>query len=344
MKRLVSYIGAGFSGSVSSSVESIPLDSGISNRFAVIDEGMAVLNRDTLRYVDAAGKTGMELQLGYKRPAIASSGSLFLCYDRGACSLCVANSYEQQFSKTMSSPIISASMAENGAFCVVTDENGYRAAVTVFDKKQNAVYLWQTSEYFVSEAALSPSGEKMAAAVYSGDGVSVVSKVIVFGTSKKEPLCEIKETGGAILALRFISENRISVITETATLVYDINNGPVNTVTYPKGTLCAYAFPENRAALLAFVPSDVSRTIKLSSLDTNGREKDKETINGEIQGISSNGRFCALLTTDKAYILNRDLKAVGKPFEAKGAKEIYMRKDGAAYLVYNSRIELSLPD
>ena len=83
----------------------------------MIGGGLAVLNRDTLKYLNVAGSEDMEVQLGYSvNPQFLPPAKLLLCYDRGSNSLCVANTYKVIFNKAMSSPIISASMGQNGAF------------------------------------------------------------------------------------------------------------------------------------------------------------------------------------------------------------------------------------
>ena len=342
LERMASYLNLGMSNAGDLS-GAMPLDSGISNRFAVIGSGIAVLNRDTLKYLNAAGGEDMEVQLGYSNPAVSASGNLLLCYDRGSNSLCVANTYKVFFEKKMSSPIISAFMGKSGAFCVVTDENDYRAAVTVFDSKQKEIYLWQTSEYFVSSATLSPSGKKMAAAVFSGRGINVTSKVIVYDTAKKDPVCTLSLNEASVLAIHFISEDRITVITNMKTSVYDLSGKLINSVSYDNGSLSGFAFLDDKAALLAFDSGSVDQAIRLSMLDKNGREAEKTTLQGEILSISSAGRNVAVLVTDRAYYLNRELEAVRDPEEARGAKEIYMREDGAAFLIYNNRAALSLP-
>ncbi len=341
LKRITSYLNLGASGD--GALDAMELDSGILNRYAVVGGGIAVLNRDTVKYINAAGKTDMEIQLGYTKPAISSSDALILCYDRGSGSLCVANTFEVFFKKTMDSPIIAASMGKNGAFCVVTDENGYRAAVTVFDSHQKEVYLWQTSEYFVSAASVSTSGKKMAAAVFSGEGIDINSKIIVFDTTKETPVCEFPQDGESILAVRFLSDSRIVVITNTKASVYDIPDGLVNSVSYDEGTLSGFVFPDDRGALLALDSGEVNQSIRLLLLDKNGKTSADRVIGGEMQSISAKGRCYAVLTTDKAYYFDRDLGDLKAPETARGAKEIYMRDDGGAFLIFNNRIELSPP-
>ena len=342
LKRITSYLNLGALSPVSSAAI-LPLDSGISNRYAVIGGGLAVLNHDTLKYLNVAGSEDMEVQLGYGKPAISSSNKLLLSYDRGSNSLCVANTYKVIMSKAMSSPIINASMGQNGAFSVVTDESGFRAAITVFDNKQKETFLWQTSEYFISSSALSPIGKRMAAAVFSGNGINIVSKVIVFDTAQEETLCEFTQNGESILAIHFISENLITVVTDTKTAVYDLEKGLLNFVSYDKGSLSGFTFPDDRGALLALDSGTVDESIRLNILDKSGKKAAETVLQGEIQSISSSGRYSAVLVTDKAYYLNRELNALRSPETARGAKEIYLRDDGAAFLIFNNRAQLSLP-
>ncbi|MCX7615082.1 MAG: DUF5711 family protein [Clostridiales bacterium] len=341
LKRFTTYLNLGASKPVSLE-GSMPLDSGISNCYSVIGGGLAVLNRDTLKYLNVAGSEDMEVQLDFSKPAISSSDKLLLCYDRGSNSICVSNTYKVIFQKSLTSSIINAAMGKNGAFSVVTDENGFRSAVTVFDNKQQEIYLWKTSEYFISSTAMSPSGKKMAAAVFYGDGINVVSKVIIFDMSKDKPIGEFPLDNESILAIHFVSDNHISVITDAKAAVYDLQKGLLNSFVYGHGALSGFAFPDDRGALLVLDSGTAKKAIHLTMLDKNGKKCAENVLQGEIQGISSLGRYVGILSTDKAFYLNRDLKEIREPEEALGAKEIYMRDDGSAFLIYNNRAELSM--
>ena len=338
--RIASYINPAAPKAGVLSGDPIPLDTGILNRYALIGGDIAVLNRDTLKFLNAAGGTDMETQLGYGNPAISVSGKLILCYDRGASSICAANAYKIVFKKTLSSPIITASMGDNGDFCVVTDENGYRAAVTVYNNKQKDIFLWQTSEYYIQAAAMSPSGKKMAVLVFSGSGINIISKVIIFDMTKDREVCEFQQSGESILAVHFISDTRFAAVADTKTSVYDLGSGLVNYLPYEKGSLTGFAFPGDRAALLAFGSASADQTIRLVMLDKNGKKSADAALLGELQDISASGKYLSVLTTDKVYFFNRELSKVRNPVNAGGAKEVYIRDDSTAFLIYNNRAEI----
>ena len=68
-----------------------------------------------------------------------------LIYDRDGKSFCVANSYAEYLRGSLSSPILTASMNRAGAFALVTDEEGCRSAVTVYDSRQRLQCKWLTA-------------------------------------------------------------------------------------------------------------------------------------------------------------------------------------------------------
>lgn len=336
LKRVVSYLRA-FSLTEAEAVNELPLDSSMQNCYASLGSGLAVLNRDTLTYLNVAGGIDMEVQLGYARPAICAGDKLILTYDRGSTSLAVSNAYEVLKKIRLESPIITAFMNANGAFAVCTDENGYRAAVTVYDERQSGIYLWQTSEYFVSGVSLSDSGTKMAAAAFSGSGIDYTSKVILFSTTEKEPLCEIAFSEQTILGLHFLSERRILVVTDLQAAVYDIDGSLVGNYALASGSLKGFSFVDSGVCLAL----DAGRSgLRLVALSDNGEPISDTTIEGELQSISSKGDCTAVLTSEAACLYDKKLRPLTEVRETRGGSDILMRSDGAAFIVYSDHAEL----
>ena len=66
---------------------------------------------------------------------------------------------------------------------LVTDEQGYRTAVAVYDTSGKEVFKYQSSEYYIVSADLSPDGKTLAALAFRQDGVALNSHVLFYDVS-----------------------------------------------------------------------------------------------------------------------------------------------------------------
>ena len=148
LRQLFSYFSSARQAS-SGDFAGYTFEAGTESVYDDFGNGLAVLNSDSLSFINEQGAEELSVQLQYATPALSVSGDNLLAYDRGGRGLCLTNRYTAMWQTELESDIISASVNNNGAFSVVTDEQGYRAAVTVYDNRQREQFKWNTSEYYI---------------------------------------------------------------------------------------------------------------------------------------------------------------------------------------------------
>jgi WD40 repeat protein len=86
-----------------------------------------------------------------------------LIYDRGGKGFAMVNSYSVLHRDTLDSPIVSASVNPEGTYAIVTNQTGYRSALTVWDKKNRQIFQWKTAQHYLLLSSVSPDGKRAAA-------------------------------------------------------------------------------------------------------------------------------------------------------------------------------------
>ncbi len=338
IRRMLSYLHT-VSMNRDDPVTRFSLDSSMQNQYTSIGGGLAVINRDTLSYINMAGVKDMEVQLGYARPAVTSGNELILAYDRGAQAYSVSTTFKTLVQDQLSSPIITAYMNPGGDFAICTDERGYRAAITVYDDRQKPSFQWQTSEYFINEVTLSDNGRHVAAAAFNGTGIAFNSHAVVFATNEKEPLCDITFPEQSILGISFLGEKRICIVTELQTAFYSLDGSLIASYPYASNTLKGFSLSGGSV----FLAIDTGRSddgLRLVSLNENAEEISHVVLEGELQSIDNDSDRVAVLTSRYAALFARDLKPVIEPREIRGASRILLGNNSSAFVIYADHADL----
>lgn len=339
MRRFLSYMRVGISagGAPFTEAEIAPRSA---SGYCAFRGGLAVLDGDMLRFLNAAGREDFTVQLKYSDPECVSNGKLLLTYSRGGKELCITNSYAKVFETTMNGDIISASMTEGGAFAVVTGQEGFRSAVTVFDRGQDEIFRVRTVDYYISRAALSPDEKHLAAAAYTGGEGEFRSSVLLYATDREEKPLAVSFGQSYIYDLRFLSSGGLCVLTENEIRVVGLSGETVYENNFESGDLAAYAFSDGGYAALVVRDGSGSGKHRLKVALENKMLEQTAVIEGEILGISAAGKTIAVVADDRLYVFSSSLDALREPEAYDGIYDALAREDGSLIILCGSKAEV----
>ena len=164
----------------------IAYENGSFSDAALFESGLAYADSDSLFLAKPGGLVTLRQTLGYTAPVVEACDDYVLAFDCGGTKAVLANSVSAAAELELTSPIITGSIAENGHFALVTDEQGYRTAAAVYDTSGKEVFKYQSSEYYIVSAALSPDGKTLAALAFRQDGVMLDSHLLLYTVSSGE--------------------------------------------------------------------------------------------------------------------------------------------------------------
>ena len=296
--------------------------------------GLVVVEQDMLYVAMPGGITQLQTQLSYSDPVIDTCDKYILAYDRGGTSLTLANTLTTIQDFQFESPILSASIGDAGNFAVITDESGYKSAVTVFNASQKQVFKWSSSEYYIMSAALSPNGRYMSVLCIAQDGVDLVSHIISFDLTQDTPLAETPLTNQLAIDLEFLSDRLVCVICDKATYLTDLSGDVLDTLPYSSASLLGYDVSHGRLALALSSYSRESRS-NIYLFDGDNRRLDSSiALQGELAGLSVNEQYIAVLTSDGVTLYDDALIPRYQYSGVSNAKNMLLREDDSLCLVY----------
>ena len=122
--------------------------------------GFTTVGKSSLTVYSATGYTTGEFYHQYSSPKIKSSSKYFILYDHGGTEFSIYNSFSRLYTETLSSPIVSAEICDNGDFIVVTSDGDYKSIVYYYDNNFRCVGVYYYVDY-VTAVSLSEDGKHM---------------------------------------------------------------------------------------------------------------------------------------------------------------------------------------
>ncbi len=172
----------------------------------------ALLGDSSLMLYKSNGKLLFERQHGFTNPAVATSTSRILLYDRGNSGVRIENRAKTILSLEAKGDIITANIAYNGAFAVATKGGNYVADVTVYDSDGLEQYTWHSATRHVTGVALSDNGRFLAVTTLHVEGGEAISGLLMFDTHENVTLSEQAYKGELALSVEFKDDVAVAVL------------------------------------------------------------------------------------------------------------------------------------
>ena len=339
LQRMYSYLKA--AGSISDPFTEYRFEAGLDTIYAPFRSGLAVSSGDTYSFISGLGDSSFSLQLRYNHPALCTSDKYVLTYDRGGTGVSVTNSYAEYLRTEVGSPILTASMNREGAFALVTDEEGYRSGVSVYSEKQELLCQWLTTEYYVLFASISPESDCFAVAGLGqgSEELSLSTKVFYFRIGDTEPSWEID-----------LGQRQIYAMThdKSGGLVILCDDGADRWMEGKRTAHVPFSLPvrlfslrESGEVLVAFDTADRSNRLTDILVLGDGLE---QLWTGNFRGVpralDCAGGTAGLLMNDRLEVIHYDSEvALSHRVEHSGARDLVINAEGEPILVYSDRAE-----
>lgn len=184
--------------------QSFPVSMSGSNTLNCEERGSLfyTLSDTSLESYNNGGKNIIKSQHGLSNPVLRASATRALLFDQGGVSFKIYGPKELIFDETTENSIISVNIARCGAYAIATRAKDYASTVTVYSKKGEKVYQWNSSVEIVSDVALSPDGKKLAVAVFGSNNGEYISKVYVLTFDSATPVHTSEYSGEFIYSLQ----------------------------------------------------------------------------------------------------------------------------------------------
>ena len=342
LSRLYAYAKA--AGTMTDPFTHYDFEAGLNTVYEPFGSGLAVASGDTYSFISGLGDSSYSIQLRYNDPAIRVSEDYVLLYDRNGTGFCVANGYAEYLNENTDSPILTASMNQNGDFALVTDQTGYRSAVTVYDSRQRLLCQWLTYQYYVMTASVSPDGEHFAALCLGQDGMELATRVLYFDIGKEEPVWTVDLGEKQVYSMTHDKSGGLVIVCDDGAVRY-LNGETTGRLDFDR-TLRLFSAQEGGDLLLAFDTGNTgSRGTFVRVVGDRLTTLWSGSYLGVPRAIDCRGGTLALLMADRLESVRYAGETVVRDTRIlSGPRDVAVSPVGDPILFYSDRAEKVLPE
>lgn len=300
--------------------------------------GMISASKDGFRYHSMVEDNRYQVSGSYHQPALTAGNRLALIYDRGGETLSVVTSYSQLWSKTLDSTILSASMNRRGDFALVTNETGYRCAVTVYDNDQNMLCKWLTSQHYILSATVNADAGDFAALCFSMGDSAMRTQALLFHVGEESAFASVDLQGRNVCSMKYDNSGNLFILCEDGLLVAD-SRGSVKLDRRFDRSLAGFYHREGAVPLMVFTrAASDGEVVQLLSLSENGTVLCDAEYAGTYLDAATDGTTVHLLLSDRlvSFVPGSGLQA---EYACSGAVAVLAGSGGEPIVLYTDRAE-----
>ena len=302
------------------------------------NQGVVVVDNDMMTINTSSG-VRLKASLGYTSPAVVTSERYVLAYDKNGNQAVLASSVAEASRQKTDSSILVATVADTGDYALITNESGYKTAVTVYTSGGKQRFKWSSPDYYFLSCAISPDGSKIAVTSFgSTEDAELEGKVFLRDLSNENSIREVSLGTTVPLTVGFLDNSSVAVIGDYATNIINQKGEIVDEISYTADDLTAFSFGGSELALAIHSYSGNART-EVYILGSRGVSDKTLQISQEIQAIDYDGSRIAVLTSSGLTVYNAAMRALWKNESAVGAQFINLTDDGGVWLIYSKQAE-----
>ncbi len=299
---------------------------------------LAICDNGTLSMELPGSYTQMETDMSYADPVLRASDRYLLTFDRGSNRFTVSNTLSQLFIHSTRSPISNADIANNGNVAVVTDEAGYKSAITVYNIDNEQLYKWSSSDYYIIASALSADGSRLAIFCFQQDGLTLTSKLFFTDiNADTAPTDGIDMDGSLCTELTFLGRNTVCAVCDDGTYVISRRGHVRYSQTYTSDDLIAFDMSDNNCIALCTTSYSQEGRAEIVLINSRGTTtRNPLVLPAKPDSISYYDGRLAVLCGDTVTFYNRSLRSIDEQTGLSGASAVYMRSGNLCIASFSS--------
>lgn len=261
-----------------------------------------VVSASSVTCFNINGKTICEDSHSFSSPVVKASETRYLLYGQGERTLYVNNLSKNLYTVNFSEGITCAALSDSGVFAVASKSEGYSSSVTVFNKNNQKIFEWFSSNESVNGLSVSKNGKTVAVSTLMVVDGKYLSSFYVFNFNAADPIYKKTYTDEVIYQILSTNNNvYCAVLSDSvdfidyrdATIVSNKSDYSVNIVKNINGTV----------AVVRTVAANQDESL-IEIYKPNGKLKSAFKVDKNITDLSYNNKKVYLLGLHEIYKYN----------------------------------------
>ncbi|MBQ1264380.1 MAG: hypothetical protein IIY04_03075 [Oscillospiraceae bacterium] len=312
------------------------------NRYAGVQDGLAVASVSGLVLMDADGDVSVSMDAEMKSVSLMEENGTVLAYDVGGQQLLVSGE-KAEFALDAGRGILDADLSSDGCVCYSVPETGYKSVVYVLNRDGTMRYRWLSSSRYMPLCTVSTDGKYLATVSLGQQNGIFQSTMHVFKTDAEQPLASVTLGSELLYDLEFLPDGTLYAIGQDSTIHMQMDGTLLGRFRYGDAQLRDFDGSGDGFITLSLNRNRTGERYAVATLAPDGSVLGEVGLSEEALDISACGKYVAVLTAGSLHIYNDTMTLYAEKENAAGASDVIMRADGSAILISGGEGSLFIP-
>ena len=314
------------------------------NRYERLGDELLVVNPQAIQILHRDGTMLYEMQTTMGAPVISVGTELAAVCDAQGDAVHVLSSTGLRWThKSADGLLVYCARMSNSDYLAVTEQKtGYKASVSVYDKKGTLIFRFDSHDSYLSDAVVTPDGKRLVVIALGEDNGAFASKVIVYDLTTAQRTGEYSLPDALPLDLS-VTDERILLLGDKRLAILSLDGDTCMNYAYNERYLHGYALTGEDFCALLLGRYRSGNVCQLTTFSLDGEKLATLELTEEVLDMSAMGECLAVLYGDTLVLYDRMLSEVARLDETDHAGSVRMDSDGTALLIAETSAWRFLP-
>lgn len=278
-----------------------PLDEGVNAHYMkASNDSILLYDANNLSFISpSSGKNTKIVNHFFSEPVVDISGRYVLTYAQGKTKFRIDTLTKEICEAETKQKIISACVAENGAYAIATTAKSGISEATVYSKSLKKLFTWNSTDSYIIDMALNMNGSKLAVAAITSKDAVIQTKVSVIDVKSGETLQSFVYNDSTVMKMKYVSYSSFYVVCDNALYFVENNTDQKQLSEAAAKEIICYDFSKNNELRVVYSAYDTSKKQILEVFNRRGESRINIALSGEVQSIGGASNVICLLFGDK---------------------------------------------
>lgn len=324
--------------------DEFPHNAQSSSLFLGLRNNLLISTQSQVQVYSPTGSAKLKEPVTMSSPALNASESYAVVYDVGGQQLRVVKegSITHELDLPAEESLLCATINSKGWAAVTSKTSGYKAVVTVYDSSFDEVISIRLSSRYISDAVVTPDCRGVYL-ISPGQMEGRFENTLLYYTFSSREYATREVSLGSNVVLSILSANKCWILGDKSLMILDSSGVITGTYDYNSSYLKMGTLQGNGFATLFLSRSASGSSGTLLTVDDDGDEINRLSIQGQALALAAQGQNIALLTTGDVYTTTRKLGGYRSQPNQLGIRNVAIYEDGGVALIGSATVGLYYP-
>lgn len=267
-----------------------------------LSSGNIVVTAKSLISFKPNGEKRYSENIGYSNPVFKSSDKKYIVFERSTGKYTIADKSGVIFQNDLEEEIINCDIASNGNYAVITRDAGATQKVTVYSANNKAVFGWECTDDYLTDAALSKNGKSVAVSSMNVSQGEPLSRIYYFNVDSLQVESKAEYPNETIYRIKFIDNKKLGAITDVGYITVDMNKGESRSVSYEYDKIAGFSFGSGSSVAILKTGFGSLNEKKLMIVNKKCENVFENSIESDILDFGTDGRNAYVLIAGKVLV------------------------------------------